>query len=192
MWVFFKTQVALAEWPNWLEHPPIHGKVVGSVPRQGTYRFPVLSSLKVCPGGNGLMFLSQICFLSLCLSLPLTLKISKYILSTDHFLNRYKYLWNRAGVFWQQCDVEEPYLGTNWVLCTAVRAEKTPTHSPAAHLQLWFSRSGHQPQTEGTDLRRRAQTSGSWHRLQRAQTSEEGHRPQMEGTDLRCRGQDFA
>ncbi|KAK1341693.1 hypothetical protein QTO34_016441 [Cnephaeus nilssonii] len=38
---------------------------------------------------------------------------------------------------------------------------------------LWFSHSGHQPQTEDIDLRQWAQTSGSW------------HRPQTEGTDLK-------
>ena len=31
------TNGALARWLSWLEHPPVHQKVAGSIPRQGTY-----------------------------------------------------------------------------------------------------------------------------------------------------------
>ena len=51
-------------WVSGLEHHPVHQKVVGSIPGQGTYRLHVRSQVQVYVGGNPLMFLTWT-FLSL-------------------------------------------------------------------------------------------------------------------------------
>ncbi|KAK1341696.1 hypothetical protein QTO34_016444 [Cnephaeus nilssonii] len=57
--------------------------------------------------------------------------------------------------------------GIRVITRSELSAQREPAVSgPAAHPQLWFSLSGHQPQTEDIDLRQWAQTSGSWHRPQ--------------------------
>ena len=35
--MFWLRNIALAGWSRWLAHPPVHQKVVGSIPTQGSY-----------------------------------------------------------------------------------------------------------------------------------------------------------
>ena len=68
-------------WLSWLEHCPIHQKVGGSIPSQGTYLGCVGSV-----SGQGAYVRQALMFLShtdVSLSLPFSLKIKKHI----YFLN---------------------------------------------------------------------------------------------------------
>ena len=66
--------MVLARWLNWLERHPMHQKVVGSIPSQGTYpRLQVQSLVRVCTEGKQMLFFSHVMSPSL-LPFPLTLK----------------------------------------------------------------------------------------------------------------------
>ena len=77
-------KIALARRLSWLEHHPVHQRVAGSIPSQGTYlrsgfgRDPLLT-VRADAGGNQVMFLSHI-DLCLFLSPSLSLQISDHVL----------------------------------------------------------------------------------------------------------------
>ena len=84
LFLFKRRERVLVGWLDWLDHGPVHPKVVGLIPSQGTPRSQVPSSVGAHMWGNRSIFLFHInVSLSLSLSLSASLspaEISKQIL----------------------------------------------------------------------------------------------------------------